>query len=193
MTGTKKSRIFIGQNTMMVPRCEGYSFDSDGLLRFRGRIYVPPKDELRMLIRSKAHRAVYLAHPGVRKMRVDLKPLFFWKVMKADIVNFVTRCLECQQVRVEHRNPAELLQPQAISESKWEVISMDFTVGLPLTARKHDSIFIVVDTPTRSPHFIPVHTMYQAPDIARVFISEIVGLHGVPKKIIADRGSVFTG
>jgi hypothetical protein len=59
---------------------------------------------------------------------------------------------------------------------------MDFIVGLPLTARRHDSIFVVVDTLTKSAHFIPVRTTYQAPDIARVFNSEIVRLHGVPKK-----------
>jgi transposase InsO family protein len=105
----------------------------------------------------------------------------------------VARCLECQQVKAEHRHPTGLLQPHAIPESKWEVISMDFIVGLPLTARRHDSIFVVVDTLTKSAHFIPVRTTYQAPDIARVFISEIVRLHGVPKKIISDRGSVFTG
>jgi transposase InsO family protein len=70
---------------------------------------------------------------------------------------------------------------------------MDFIVGLPLTARRHDSIFVVVDTLTKSAHFIPVRTTYPAPDIARVFISEIVRLHGVPKKIISDRGSMFTG
>ena len=69
---------------------------------------------------------------------------------------------------------------------------MNFIVGLPLTERRHDSIFVVVDTLTKSAHFIPVRTNYQAPDIARVFISEIVRLHGVPKKIISDRGSVFT-
>ena len=62
---------------MMVPRFEGYSFDSDGLLRFIGRIYVPPNDKLRMLILSEAHRAVYMAHPRVTKMRADPKPLFF--------------------------------------------------------------------------------------------------------------------
>jgi hypothetical protein len=126
-------------------------------------------------------------------MRADLKPLFFWKGMKADIVNLVARCLECQQVKAEHRHPTGLLQPHAIPESKWEVISMDFIVGLPLTARRHDSIFVVVDTLTKSAHFFSVHTTYQAPDIARVFFSEIVRLHGVPKRIISDRGSVFTG
>jgi hypothetical protein len=81
---------------MMVPRFEGFTFDSDGLLRFRGRIYVPPNNELRMLILSEAHRAFYMSHPGVTKMRADLKPLFFWKGMKVDIVKFVARCLECQ-------------------------------------------------------------------------------------------------
>jgi hypothetical protein len=112
--------------------------------------------------------------------------------MKADIVNYVAICLECQQVKAEHRHPAGLLHPHAIPESKWEVISMDFIVGLSLKARRHDSIFIVVDTLTKSAHFILVRTMYQAPDIARVLISEIVRLDGVPKRIISDRGSMFT-
>jgi hypothetical protein len=171
---------------MMVPEFAGLSFDSNGLLRFKSWIYVPANDELRMLILSEAHRAVYLAHLGVTKMRADLKPLFFWKGMKADIVNYVARCLECQQVNAEHRHPAELLQPHAIPGSKWEVISMDFIVGLPLMKRRHDSIFIVVDTLTKSSHFILVGMMYQAPDIARAFISEIVRLHGVLRRIISD-------
>jgi hypothetical protein len=73
----KEVEVFIGKNTMMVPRNEGFSFDSDGLLRFRSWIYVPPNDELRMLILSEAHREVYMAHLGVTKMRADPKPLFF--------------------------------------------------------------------------------------------------------------------
>jgi hypothetical protein len=156
----KEVEDFIGQNTMMVPRYEGYSFDSDGLMRIRGQIYVPPNDDLRMLILSEAHRAVYMAHPRVTKMRADRKPLSFWRGMKADIVNFVARCLECQQVKAEHRHPTGLIQPHVIPESKWEVISMDFIVGLPLTARRHDSIFVEVDTLTKSAHFIPVRTTY---------------------------------
>jgi hypothetical protein len=64
---------------------------------------------------------------------------------------------------------------------------MDFIIGFPLTARRHDSIFVVVDTLTKSAHFIPMRTMYQAPDIARVFISEIVRLHSMHKRIISDQ------
>jgi hypothetical protein len=68
---------------------------------------------------------------------------------------------------------------------------MDFIIGFPLMARRHDSIFMVVDTLMKSAHFIL--DTYQAPDIARVFVSEIVILHGVPRRIISDRGSMFTG
>jgi hypothetical protein len=96
-------------------------------------------------------------------------------------------------VKAEHRHLTGLLQTHAIPESKWEVISMDFIVGFPLTIRRHDSIFVVVDTLTKSAHFIPVRTMYQTPNIAIFFVSNIVRLHGVPRKIISDRGSMFIG
>jgi hypothetical protein len=125
-----------------------------------------------------------MVHSGVTKMRADLKPLFFWKGMKAYIVNYVAKCLECQQVKAEHTHPTGLLQPHAIPKLKWEVILLDFIVGFPLMARRHDLIFVVVDTLTKSSHFIPMHTTYQAPDIARVFINEIMRLHGMPKDYI---------
>ena len=60
----------------------------------------------------------------------------------------------------EHRHPEGLLQPHTIPELKWEVISMDFIVGFPLMERIHDSIFVVVDTLTKSAHFILVRTTY---------------------------------
>jgi hypothetical protein len=178
---------------MLVPKFEGYTLDNDGLMRYNNQIYISPNDELRSLILREAHRAVYMDHPGVTKMRVDLKPLFFWKGMKADIVSYVARCLECQQVKAEHKHLIGLLQPHAIPELKWEAISMDFIVGFPLMARRHDSIFMVLDTMMKSAHFIPVRTTYQVPYIARVFINEIVRFHGVPKRIISDQGSMFTG
>ena len=96
-------------------------------------------------------------------------------------------------MKVEHRHPAGLLQPHAILESKWEIISMAFIVGLPITPQRHDSIFVVVDTLTKSAHFILVKTTYQAHEIAKVFSNEIVRLHGVPRRTISNRRSVFTG
>jgi hypothetical protein len=63
---------------------------------------------------------------------------------------------------------------------------MDLIVGFPLMTRRHGSTFVVFDTLTRSAHFIPIRMKYQAPDIARVFISNIARLHGIPKRIISD-------
>ena len=68
---------------------------------------------------------------------------------------------------------------------------MDFIVGFPLTERRHDSIFLVVDTLMKSAHFNPICMTYQEHDIARVSISEIIRLHGIPKRIIYDQGSVL--
>jgi hypothetical protein len=70
---------------------------------------------------------------------------------------------------------------------------MDFIVGFPLMARRHNLVFVVVDTLTKSDHIIPVHMTYHAPNIARFFISEIVRIHSMPKRIIYDRGSMFIG
>jgi hypothetical protein len=156
----REVKDIFGQNTMMAPKLEGFTMNNDGLMRFNNLIYVPPNDEFRILILKEPHRSIYMAHIGVTKMREDLKPLFFWKGMNAYIVNYVERCLEFQKVKDEHRHLTGLIQPHGIPESKWDVISMDFIVGLPLKTRRHNSIFLVVDTLTKSSHFIPMRMMY---------------------------------
>jgi hypothetical protein len=84
--------------------------------------------------------------------------------------------------------PAGLLQPLNIPALKWEDISMDFIVGLPLSARKFDSIWVIMDRFTKSAHFIPVHTNYMVEKYTKLYIARIMCLYGVPKTIISDRG-----
>ena len=69
---------------------------------------------------------------------------------------------------------------------------MDFVVGLPKTMGKYDSIWVIVDRLTKYAHFIPVKVTYNAEKLAKIYISEIVRLHGVPLSIISDRGTQFT-
>ena len=78
------------------PKYEGYSLETDGLLRYRGRMYIHENGDIRSIILKEAHRALYCVHPGVKKMYVDMRKLFFWVGMKRDVVHFVTKCLECQ-------------------------------------------------------------------------------------------------
>ena len=76
--------------------------------------------------------------------------------MKRDVSEFVSKCLVCQQVKSEHQVSSGLLQPIMILEWKWDRVTMDFVSGLPLSSRKKDAIWIVVDRLTKSTHFIPV-------------------------------------
>ena len=69
---------------------------------------------------------------------------------------------------------------------------MDFVVGLPKTMGRYDSIWVIVDRLTKSAHFIPVKVTYNVEKLAKLCISEVVRLHGVPLSIISDRGTQFT-
>ena len=69
---------------------------------------------------------------------------------------------------------------------------MYFVVGLPKTLGKFDSIWVIVDRLTKSAHFIPVKVTYNAEKLAKLYISDVVRLHGVPLSIISDRGTQFT-
>jgi hypothetical protein len=84
-----------------------------------------------------------------------------------------------------------LLQPLSIPDWKWDDISMDFIVALPLTTRKFDLIWVIVDRLTKSAHFIPIHTKYRVEKYAEIYIARVLCLHGVPKMIIYDRESQF--
>jgi hypothetical protein len=112
--------------------------------------------------------------------------------LKRDVATHVALCDVCQRVKVEHQRPAGLLQPLKVPEWKWEEIGMDFIVGLPPTRDGYDSIWVIVDRLTKVAHFIPVKTTYSGAQLAEFYMSRIVCLHGVPKKIVSDRGTQFT-
>ncbi|KAL4361431.1 hypothetical protein GQ457_04G020790 [Hibiscus cannabinus] len=96
------------------------------------------------------------------------------------------------EVKAEHQHPSGLLQLIKIPEWKWERITMDFMVGLPLTPSKKDSVSVIVDRLTKSTHFIPVRKNYIMDKLSKFYISEIVRLHSVPISIISDRDPKFT-
>jgi hypothetical protein len=76
-----------------------------------------------------------------------------------------------------------------VPEWKWKEIAMDFIVGLPRTQSGYDSIWLIVDRLTKVSHFIPVKTTHSTSQLAELYMSRIVYLHGVPKKIVSDRGT----
>ena len=169
-----------------------FTVNENGVLCYKARVCVPDDDELRKAILEEAHSGSLAIHSGSTKMYQDLKMSFWWSGMKRDVSEFVTKCLVCQRVKVEHQVPSGLLQPIKIPELKWDRITMDFVVGLPLTGRKHDSVWVVVDRLTKSAHFLSVRTDYSLDKLAELYIKEIVRLHGIPISIISDRDPRFT-
>jgi hypothetical protein len=125
-------------------------------------------------------------------MYLDLKARYWWKGMKKEIAQYVARCDTCQRTKAEHQKPAGLLQPLPVPEWKWEEIGMDFVTGLPRTQKGNDSIWVIIDRLTKVAHFIPVKTTFGGAALARIYLKEIVRLHGIPRKIVSDRGTQFT-
>nr|ABA98022.1 retrotransposon protein, putative, Ty3-gypsy subclass [Oryza sativa Japonica Group] len=159
------------KKNMRVGKARDFHEDEHGTIWLGERLCVPDDKELKDLILTEAHQTQYSIHPGSTKMYQDLKEKFWW---------------------AEHQRPAGLLQPLQIPEWKWEEIGMDIITGLPRTSSGHDSIWVVVDRLTKVAHFIPVHTTYTGKRLAELYLSRIMCLHGVPKKIVSDRGSQFT-
>jgi hypothetical protein len=147
---------------------------------------VPKKEALKKKILDEAHMSRYSIHPGSTKMYHDLRHQFWWTRMKCETSLYVSECDTYQKVKDDYMKPGGLLQLLSILEWKWDDISMDFIVGLPLTACKFDLIWVIVDRLSKSAHFIPIHTRYDARRYAEIYIACMLCLHGVPKMIISN-------
>ncbi|KAL0554256.1 hypothetical protein IC582_008173 [Cucumis melo] len=169
-----------------------FSLSSDGGLLFERRLCVPSDSAVKTELLSEAHSSPFSMHPGSTKMYQDLKRVYWWRNMKREVAEFVSKCLVCQQVKAPRQNPAGLLQPLSIPEWKWENVSMDFITGLPRSLRGFTVIWVVVDRLTKSAHFVPGKSTYTASKWAQLYMSEIVRLHGVPVSIVSDRDARFT-
>ncbi|WVZ59022.1 hypothetical protein U9M48_009232 [Paspalum notatum var. saurae] len=168
-----------------------FNLQKDNLLRYKDRLYVPKKGKKKETIMGEAHDSTYSIHPGANKMYHELSQSFWWKGMKADVANHVAQCDVCQRVKADHQKPAGLLQPLPIPTWKWDEVGMDFVTGLPKTKKGNDAIWVIVDRLTKTAHFIPVKTTYGGAKLAQLYIENVVRLHGVPSRIVSDRGTQF--
>ena len=103
-----------------------------------------------------------------------------------------SKCLTCQQVKVEHQKQSGLLQPLPTAKWKWDHVTMDFVIGLPRTPQSKDSVWVIVDRLTKSAHFLPMRITDSVIVLSKLYVKEIVRLHGVPLCIVSDRYPRFT-
>jgi hypothetical protein len=119
-------------------------------------------------------------------MVIVVRGQYFWFVMKKDVTNYLSRCMECQKLKDEQKHLARLLQSFPIPEWKWEVVTINFITKFARTTRQHDSIMVMVDKLAKVSHFILVKLTHKVVNIAEIYMREIARIHGVPKAIVSD-------
>ncbi|GJR19233.1 putative reverse transcriptase domain-containing protein [Tanacetum coccineum] len=164
---------------------------ADGTLCLKNRSWIPCFGNLRALIMHESHKSKYSIHPGSDKMYQDLKKLYWWPNMKAEIATYVSKCMTYAKVKAEYQKPSGLLVQPIILVWKWENITMDFVTKLPKTTSGQDTIFVIVDRLTKSAHFLPMKETDSIGKLTRQYLKEVVSRHGVPVSIISDRDSKF--
>ncbi|GKB99716.1 putative reverse transcriptase domain-containing protein [Tanacetum coccineum] len=138
-----------------------YERKDDRGLYFMDRIWISLSGNIRTLIIDEAHTSKYSIHLGADKMYYDLRDLYWCPRMKKDIAMYVSKCLTCLKIKVEHQKPSGLLQQPEIPEWKWKKITMYLVTKLPKISSGYDTIWVIVDRLTKSAHFLPIHEDYK--------------------------------
>ncbi|GJU34236.1 putative reverse transcriptase domain-containing protein [Tanacetum coccineum] len=131
-------------------------------LKQRRWLELPQYGDLRTVDHARVHKLKYSIHPDSDKMYQDMKKLYWWPNMKADIATYVSKCLTCVKVKAEHQRPSG-----------------------------YDTIWVIVDRLTKSAIFTPMREIDSMEKLARMYLKEVVTRHGIPASIICDRDPRF--
>ncbi|GJT35416.1 putative nucleotidyltransferase, ribonuclease H [Tanacetum coccineum] len=164
---------------------------ADGMLCLKNRSWIPRLGDLRALIMHESHKSKYSIYPVSDKMYQDLKKLYWWPNMKAEIATYVSKCMTCAKVKAEYQKPSGLLVQPKIPEWKGENITMDFVTKLPKTTSGQDMIWVIVDRLTKSAQFLPAKENDSMEKLTRQYLKEVLSRHGVPISIVSDRDGRF--
>ncbi|GKC62454.1 putative reverse transcriptase domain-containing protein [Tanacetum coccineum] len=141
-TEARKPENFEAEDVGGMIRKEKLEPRADRTLCLNNRSWLPCYGDLRTLIMHESHKSNYSVHPSSDKMYQDMKKLYWWPNMKADIATYVSKCLMCLKVKAEHQKPSGLLVQPEIPQRKWDNITMDFITKFPRTSSGYDTIWL---------------------------------------------------
>ena len=167
--------------------CSVKWLEDEGLLWFRGKIYVPWNPDLWRWVVSLCHDMKVAGHPGCWKILELVSRNYWWPQMSRYIRQYISTCDLCLRMKPIRQAPVGKLHPLQILDSRWDMLSVDFIVELPLSSR-HDTVMTVVDLVSKRAHFILMHTMVMAEGAVRLFLHQVWKLHSLPKCVISDCG-----
>jgi transposase InsO family protein len=164
---------------------------TNGVICYKGRIWLGNNQVVQQMVMTALHDSVVGGHSGFPVTYRRVKANFAWPGMKKHIHEFVSSCQICQQAKPERVKYPGLLLPLPVPEQAWQTVSMDFISGLPPSS-KGNCILVVVDKFSKYAHFLPLLHPFTALTVAKVYLSEVYRLHGLPAAIISDRDPIFT-
>ena len=156
-------------------------------------IALPNDRELQHLVLQECHDNPLGGHFGVDKTTDRVRRSYHWLGMDRLIRAYIRTCDSCQRNKPSLQKPGGLLQPFPNPNEPWERVSLDFITKLPTTINGNDTILVVVDMLSKMAHFISTTEKSTAEDVAKLFFDHIVRHHGLPKTIVSDRDTRFTG
>jgi transposase InsO family protein len=163
----------------------------DGLIHYKDKIWVGNNQTLQQQLISQMHSSPIGGHSGIPATVKRIQALFAWPGLKKQVTQFVHSCPVCQQAKPERVKYPGLLQPLQTPTAAWQVISLDFVEGLPLS-HGYNCILVVVDLFSKYSHFVALKHPFTALSVAKLFMQHIYRLHGLPTAIVSDRDRIFT-
>ena len=146
--------------------------------------------ELRERVIAWCHETPLAGHPGIAKTLELMTREFWWPHMKQSIEKYVKGCHECQRSKPDRRPRTAPLQPNEIPSEPWAIISVDL-IGPLVTSKGKDTILVIVDRFSKKAYFLPCNTTITSQGVANLYKEHVFREHGLPRKVISDRGSQF--
>ena len=138
---------------------------------------------------EQAHSTI--GHMGSQKTDEYVRQYFWWPRIGFEIHRYCESCGTCQTIKSSTAKPRGLLHSLPIPDRPWGSIGMDFVGPFP-PSHGFDYLWVVICRLTSMIHLVPIRTRTKASELAWLFISNIVRLHGLPDTIVSDRDSKFT-
>ena len=165
---------------------------TQGLLRLRGRWYIPSGQRLRARLLEEAHDAPLCGHLGRDKTYERLQRTYYWPKMEHTVNEYCKSCEVCQAIKVQRRGTPGLLQPLPVPNQIFDAVGLDFITQLPRTRSGYTAILTIVDRLSKRLVAVPTVNEVNAVQTAELFWERWGQYFGLPKSLVSDRDPRFT-
>jgi len=164
--------------------------DTNGIITYKGLIYVPHNQLLRERILYLHHNMPLAGHPGRSKTVELIQHTYWWPGLSGYTARYVRACEVCQRTKPRVGAIPAPLQPNEAPTKPWQIVSIDVIGPLPESSG-YDAILVIVDRLTKMVIAVPTNQELSAEGTARILCNRVFTIYGIPEKIISDRGTQF--